>query len=111
MSGSAISWRRIQKLNRDRGERFVHAWTYEHGVWVCIRHDGSTAEVDVVGGTTREDPAHNSTTVDLLRTRSPRTPQDASWLAELDERATALTPQEGTHAQRAALAPQEGTDE
>ena len=87
MSGSAISWKRVKRLDRERGETFVHAWTYVHDWWHCIRHDGSDLWVNVISGETEPgDEAHESSTMHLLRDRTPRTDHDAEYLASLDAR-------------------------
>lgn len=87
MSGSPIGWKRVKKLNRERGESFVTAWTYEHDWWHCIRHDGTSTLVNVRNGEVKADESDSTTTTQrLLRERVPRLPNDAVWLAELDAR-------------------------
>jgi len=99
VSGSAIGWKRIQRVNRDHGERFVHAWTSNsppYG-WLCLRHDGSAATFNPATGVIEpvEDPG--TSTQHLLRERRETYPGSLEWLAELDERHAAIsTPEEGT---------------
>jgi hypothetical protein len=96
MGINAISWRRIQTLNEQLGERFVHVYTYshhKHWYWTGMRIDGTTATIDTRNLTVEEDEYDEkdlTSTQRLLRDRSTATEHDLEWLAMLDERAAHL---------------------
>jgi hypothetical protein len=98
MSQSIISWRKIQKLNRATGERFVHASTRDTNIWHAVRHDGSAAWVTLhrikrVGTVYFVEPDPNPDrwlSCNLLRTREVRWADDPYSLAEWDRRASEL---------------------
>jgi hypothetical protein len=99
MSQSIISWKKIQKLNRATGERFVHASTRDTNIWHAVRHDGSAAWVRLqrikhVGTVYWVEPDPNPDrwySCNLLRSRQPgRWAEDADSLAEWDRRAAEL---------------------
>ena len=92
-----IAWKRVQRVNRELGERFVHASTSSHGewwVWGMVRHDGTSVLYDTrTGELDAVDTLHTSTER-LLRTRMPYEHSrgwEEPWLAELDARSASLT--------------------
>jgi len=97
MGANAISWKRVQRVNRRLEEQFVHASTSSHGEWwrwFCIRHDGTAASVNTRTWEVEEEPRQVTSTQRLLRERRPTAYllDETDWLAELDERAATLVP-------------------
>lgn len=95
MGLNSLSWRKVQRVNREHGTRFVHGVLYSHHkfwVWELIDIAGNAVDYDTRAKTfTPVESRDGATTTQLLLQNGPSTDAQREWFDELHRRHESLT--------------------